>query len=145
MASIIYNRFKKNIGDGTHDWDSGAQTYRVLFTTAAYTPNADHNFVSEVTNELSGGGYARQDLANRSVVQDDANDRADYKADTVAFTGLTNGQTARYAVVLRHVTNDADSPLVAAIDLGAGGVVMTGDLSFRWDSNPTNGRIFSIA
>ena len=144
MAHTIYNRHKANVANGTHDWDAG--TYRVLLTTNAYTPDPDHNFVADVTNELAGGGYARVDLATRTVVEDDANDRADAKADNTTFSGLSSTQTARYAVIYKFNTNDADSTLVAAMDLGASGVNLTTltAITLRWDAQVANGAIWRV-
>jgi len=145
MASGVYNRGKV-AANGANGWYNGSATYRVLLVTSAYTPNPDHNFVSDVSaNELSGGGYARKDITTRTVVQDNTNDRADYKGDNPAWTGLASTQTFRYAIVYRFGTTDADSELITWIDIGASGRDLTGvsNYSILWDNQPANGRIFS--
>ena len=142
MANLIYSTAKGDFADGTNDWDAGGQTYRVLLTTSTYTPVASHQFVSSITNELAGGGYTRKDLTTRTVTANGAN--FDLKADNTAYTALTNGQTAAWAIVYKFVTNDADSRLIAAIDL-APGVIMTGDVTIKWDAAASNGAIVRIS
>lgn len=58
----FYDSFGLELGNGSIDLDTHA--FAVLLTTSAYTPNfATHTRVSDVTNELSGSGYARQTLS----------------------------------------------------------------------------------
>lgn len=131
----IYNRGKKQ--DGSFDWDDGGQTFRCLLTTSSYTPNVDHDFVSDVTNELSGGGYARQDVSGRAVVLDDTNDRVDHDATNVSFT---IAGSPKYAVIYRFVTVDGDSPLIAYYDLGS--VTLTGVLTIKWNGGASSGTVY---
>jgi hypothetical protein len=144
MANLVYNNAKKIIGDGTIDWDAAGQTFRLLLTTAAYTPDIDaHVFVSSVTNEHSGGAYVRKDVLNRSVVLDLTNDRADYKADNVTWTAINSGLAA-WAILFKLVTNDADSLLIAAIDIPDTTFNGT-DFTIRWDSQASNGAVFRVS
>jgi hypothetical protein len=113
-------------------------------TTGSYTPVATHNFVSDVTNELAGGGYVRKDLATRTILEDDANSRADYKADNVTWTGLTSTQTYRWAIVYKFETTDADSPLLCAIDMTSVGLTGLTEYGLKWDNAASNGRVFSV-
>ena len=146
MANLIFTNATKIIGDGTIDWDNGAHTYRALLCTSSYTPDVDLDiYVSDIDNELSGGSYARKDLANRAVTKDTGTNASWYEADNLTYTGLTNGQTATQALIYKFVTNDADSPLIAKVDINTGtGVVMTGDVEIKWNSETTNGRIFTV-
>ena len=68
------------------------------------------------------------------------------RADNVAWTGLTSTQTYRWAIVYRFGTNDADSDLIAAIDMNAAGINLTGitDYTIKWDGAASNGRLFSL-
>jgi hypothetical protein len=146
VANLIFTNFTKLCADGTIDWDNGAHTYRMLLTTSSYSPDVDaHLYVTSVTNELSGGSYARKDLANRTVTKDDANNRSEYGADNVAFTALTNGQTATKAVIYKFGTGDADSPLIACLDINTGtGVVMTGDVTLKLNNGASTGGLFRV-
>lgn len=147
MANAVYNNAKKLIGDGTIDWDDGAATFRLLLVNTSYTVNIDtHIYVADITpltNELSGTGYSRKDLTTRTVVVDNANDRADYKADNVTWVGINAG-TAAGAIVYKFVSADADSPLICYIDF-ADTVTNGGDFTLKFNGDPTNGAIFRIS
>lgn len=144
MSNIAYARGKAVI-IGANGW--GAGTYKVLLATGAYTPDAlAHHFVSDVTNELSGGGYARATLANLSIVEDDVGGKADAKADNPVFAALSSTQTYRWAIVFRSTGVDATSELVTALDMGASGINLTGVTShtLQLDGQLVNGRVFSV-
>ena len=87
MASSFYNSGLAALLNGTVDWDNGGAAIRALLVTSAYTFNKDHSFVSSITNELSGTGYVRKDLAGRTVTQDNTNDRAVLDASDLTWTG----------------------------------------------------------
>lgn len=132
----VYNRAK--VQNGSLDWDT--DTFRVMLVTSSYTPNLDHDFVADVVaNEVAGGGYARQTLTGNAIVIDDANDRVDHDADNATWTGLT--AAFRYAVVFKLVTNDADSILVAYLDLGAQSVTAQ-DFTIKWNAGASAGTVY---
>jgi hypothetical protein len=145
MSSVIYNNAKKLIGDGTIDWDNGSQTYRCLLTTSSYAPNIDtHTMVSDVTNELSGTGYARKDLASRAVTVDNTNDRAGYSANNVTWSSITaGGATAAKCVVYKFNTSDADSPVIACLDITPT-VLNGGDFTVAWNGGGSSGDVFQL-
>ncbi len=142
MATVFTNRGKFVIA-GT-GWDAG--TYLVALATSAFTPTAAMNFASEITNELSGGGYARQTLAGRTTTEDDGNNRADLNANNAIFAGLSSTQVYKWACLIKFVTNDADSPLIAAIEMHATGIDLTGYTSheIKWAGGASSGRILSL-
>ena len=132
----IYNRSK--VQDGSIDWDT--HTFRLMLVTAAYAPNVDHDFVSDVVaNEIAGGGYARQTLTGNAISIDDGNDRVDHNANNVTFAALTN--TFRYGILYRFVTVDADSILVAYFDFGAQTVTAV-DFIVKWNAGASSGTVF---
>lgn len=137
MANFWYNTGPSGLQNGAFDMDAGGQTFRILVATSAYSPAAGHNFVDDITNELSGGSYARKDLTTRSVT---VANPSEFIADNVSWTGLTNGQTGKWVVVYRFVTNDADSPLILALDITA--VVFTGDITLKWNGGVASGRLW---
>src|SRR5690348_10717603 len=145
MASIVYNRAKAGFGDGTLDWDSGSQVYRVMLMGTGYTPNADHDYVSDISaNEISSGGYVRKTLSGRTVTLDDTNDRAIFTATNVTWTALT-GHTIAYVVVYLQVGGDDSTPsddiLVCCLD-PADQVTNGGDITAVW--NVTTG-LFTLS
>jgi hypothetical protein len=95
-------------------------TIKALLVSDAYTPNKDHDFVSEVT-EISGasgytggfGGAGRKTLASKTLTVDDANDRFVFDAADVSYGALGTGATIGGLVVCKEITNDAASPIIA--------------------------------
>jgi hypothetical protein len=122
MASAWFNRGKARVLDGTIDLLN--DTIKVLLVSSAYAFDADHNFASQLT-EIAGvsgytegfGGAGRKTLANKSVTEDDGNDRAYLDADDVAFGALQAGDTIGGAVLVKEATSDADSQIIAFLDL----------------------------
>lgn len=142
MANVLYTRGKAVIG-GANGWLAG--TYKVMLVQGSYTPDPNnHHFVSDVTGELSGGGYARQILSGYTISEDDVNGRADYIANNPTFTALSSTQTYRWAIVFRFGTTDADSELVCALDAGSISLVNVISHTLQWDGQSTAGRVYSI-
>jgi hypothetical protein len=139
MASGWYNSGKRDILDGTIDLVN--DTIKVLLVTGSYTPNADHDFADDVnTNELSGTGYTggfggagRKTLAGKSFSTDNANDRAEFTFNAVVWSAINAG-TAQYAILLKEITNDGASRLIAYLDLGSPVVTNGGDFTMTPDA-----------
>lgn len=108
------------------DFDS--DTIAVLLTTSSYTPAQDtDNYLDDVTNEVSGGGYARVNLASKTVTYTGATNKHVLDAADTAFATATF--TFRNAVIA-DVTpgSDATRPLIgyqagSADVVGAGGTI----------------------
>ena len=61
-AWIFYNTFREYMADGTIDLDG--DTFLMGLVTSAYTPDYEnHSVLSDITNEVSGYGYARDTLS----------------------------------------------------------------------------------
>jgi len=120
MASNIFNEFKRANAAGEIDLNADdIRAILVMTNTTADTENAGMVYVGDLTlDECDATGYSRQALANEAVNKDDANDRAEFDASDASFAGLSGDATRDYQGVLlyKHVTNDADSPLVAFIE-----------------------------
>lgn len=118
MASQFYNAGKKNLINGLIDLDT--DTIRVALLTSAYTPDIDaHDFFNDVSaNESSGTGYTAGGaaLANKTVTQDNTNDRAVFDADDVSWASSTIAN-ARYAAIYEDTGVAATSPLICYVDL----------------------------
>lgn len=140
MANLVYNKCLSQIANGGTDLDTS--DLRLLLTTASYTPNKDHEFVDDITNEIAVSGYGRVALTSETVTQDDTNDFAYLDADDVVFSGLASGETARYAVLFRHTGSDATAPLLALYDLG-GIPTAVGSITVIWNT-PANGGVLKL-
>lgn len=124
MASQVYNRFKQNVGRGSFNLQEAGDDLRVIIVdtnTTADTENDGIEFVANFTtlDEATGANYARKTLDSQTFNEDLANDRAELDATDLSYTALGLSPTTRTAagfVIYKHVTNDADSPVIAFID-----------------------------
>jgi hypothetical protein len=130
MPSDLYNRGKTVVAS-TSPWVP-ATSLQVLLATSAYTPNEDHNTVSQITNELSGGGYVRKTLASVTATQDDTNNRAILDAADVTWTGLS-GSTPTYAIIFDNAGgSDAARSLIGWVELTTPPAPNGGDYIVEW-------------
>jgi hypothetical protein len=137
MASITTNKGRTLIANGSVDLLT--DTLKVMLLSAAYTPNKDHNFISDISaNELSGTGYTagfggagRKTLASKTVTQDDTNDLAIFDAADVTWTAINAG-TVAYAAVVKEVTSNADSPVLAVLDVSPDVATNGGDWTLQF-------------
>lgn len=111
MASDLYDNGLDLLATWTTD------TEKALLVTNAYVFSAAHHFVSDITNELTVGGYTRQTLGSKTRTVDGTNHLIGYTAANPAFGTLTAGETIGGMVVYKFVTVDADSILIGFIDL----------------------------
>lgn len=144
MASGVYNRGKYNLGNGVTVW--GTTTIGVALVTSTYTPNADHNVMSDITNELSGGGYARGTLSGKTVTENDTNDRVEYNASKQTFTALQAAAgTPQYAIIYDNTTGaDGTRELLAWVDLGTPDVPNGNDYEVRWNGTDGTGIVIQL-
>jgi len=143
MASIRTNSGAQRILDrnmgGTINLLS--DTIKVMLLSSGYTPNKDHEFVSDLgANELSGTGYtagfgsaSRKTLASKTVTKDNGTDKAYFDAADVSWTAINAG-TAAYAALVKEVTTDADSPVIAVVDLNPDVATNGGDYTIQWNA-----------
>jgi hypothetical protein len=94
-------------------------------------------FLSDLTGELSGGGYVRKTLASKTVTTDDTNNRSIADAADVQWTGLTG--TFGYIVTAKSTGNDATSRCLSVIPLGGNQTINGGTYDLTW---PTSGVFF---
>ena len=136
MATFMYNGGLEIIGNGGADWDDGALVFRIMLVQNGYTPNRDHRFVSDVTNELSGTGYVRKTLAGRTVTRDDGTDKVKCDATDPVWTGINAG-TAEGAVIYKQTGGDDSSPgnddLVCFLDFSQ--VTNGGDMTLQFHAD----------
>lgn len=141
MANFVYNIAKQGLMNGTIDLD--ADDIRILLLEAATDENPDDADVQAVlaragTTELSSTGYARQALTTEAVNLDNANDRAEFDADNVTFTSVSqvsSEQVVAY-IIYKFVTNDAGSTPILFVDT-ATGLPLTpngSNITITWDA-----------
>lgn len=108
----------------------------VLLLTDAPDIDAD-TYISDLTGEITGGGYVRKTLASKTVTTDDTNNRTIADAGDVQWTALTN--SFRYYVVAQSTGNDATSRVITAHDLGSLQTIDNGTYDITW---PASGVFF---
>ena len=143
MPGVIYTCTKVMFA-GDADWSSPSQKFGVLLATSEYEAKKSHRHVSDVDGELTGKGYERKVLKDRSIEANEADGRADCHASSVTFGKLATKEVYKWIVVYREGANDARSDLICAIDMGEvplGGIT---EHEIRWDSQAKQGRVFSL-
>ena len=135
MADAIYNIFRAELLNGNIDLVN--DTIKVMLLTNAYTPDVDaHTYISDVSaNEVSGSGYTAggATLANKSVTQDNTNDRGVFDADDVSWPNSTI--TARYAVLYKDTGTPSTSPILAIYDFGSDQTTNNVEFKITWGAN----------
>ncbi len=123
MASLIFNSALDDAARALIDFDS--DSFKCMLVTSSYTPNKDtHTRRSDVTNEVSGAGYATGGAAvTVSVTKDTANDRIDISLGSVSLPSSTITAAAAVYYKSRGGASSADE-LVAYIDFG-GNIIST--------------------
>lgn len=117
-------------------------TIKTLLVKSSYTPNVDHDFVSDVS-EISGvsgytGGFAgagRKTIASKTITADDTNNRVVMSAASVSYSTLGTGDTIGGQVLTKEITNDAASPIIAFNGLAAD--VPTNGSTVTWNFHAT--------
>lgn len=137
MASAWFNKGMFEILSGATDLD-GAQVLKVLLLQSSYAFDAADNVVNDLTpgtNEVTGGSYARQTLATKTVTEDDAGGRAFFDAADAVFSAVpAQVSTINAAVTYREITNDTDSVVLFYNDFTA--INGNGsDITVQWNAN----------
>ena len=102
----FYNSWKEDL---VKDVDLGSDVFKMLLTTSTYTPSASHSTISDITNEVSGNGYAR--YTHTTVTSSQTSGTLTFDIDDAEFTASGGSIVARYWVIFDDtVTGD---PLVA--------------------------------
>lgn len=129
MSSTFYNRGL----DDLSDWESGSFVW--ILAKPTYTPDRDHDFIDDVTNEVTVASYGRIAPTSPDRSVDNTNDRITYTCSPPDFGDLEDTETARWLILARDVTTDADSPLILALDLGEDGVPLGDDFVVHFPSS----------
>jgi hypothetical protein len=137
MASFTYNKGSTDIQNGTIVWATDTIKVMLIGTATPYTPDKDHSsMTTPALSELSVTGYTpgfasadRKTLASKTLTNDTTNDRTVYDAADPSAWTLATGGTVAYAIVYKHLTNDAGSTPIFLLD---------------FTDVPTNGSTFTL-
>jgi hypothetical protein len=139
-TSAVSKAFTGTLGDIT-----AASAVKVMLLTSSYTFNVDHDFRSELTNEVSVTGYtAGGSVAAVTATADDTNNRTDIVFGTANITWTVTGTlTARYAVYYRARGGAASADELLFINGFGSDVTATNDVftlppsTFRFSNTST--------
>ena len=104
----FYDTFREYMGDGTIDLDD--DTFIMGLSTSTYTFASTHSTLTDITNELSGNGYARDTLTATWVR---SSGTVTFDTDDGAFTASGGSITARRAWIFDDTPTSPADPLVA--------------------------------
>ncbi len=130
MADLVYTSFKRDIQNGTIDLDT--DTVKCALVTSTYTPSAAHAKFSEITNEVTGGGYTAGGATMTCTV---SNSGTIGVFDASDVTWGTATITARAAVIYKATGTATTSPLVCYVDFGSDKVASGGDFTISWNAS----------
>lgn len=120
VTVFAYNDGKVALLDGTIDLDD--DTIKVSLHTSSYSPDIDaDNFFNDLTDELDeSGNYTAggEALASKTVIADDANNRAVFDAADLSWAALTSSGAFRYGVMYKDTGTPSTSPLIGYINFG---------------------------
>jgi len=125
MASRVYNEALRAIAAGEIDLNAADIRARLCMTnTTCDTENDGKVNLSDITtiDASDATGYADIDMDGLAVNKDDPNDRAEFDANDLVFSGLSGDATRDYQGVLLYVYVDgtnANDKLIAFIDFTA--------------------------
>jgi len=125
--------------DGTIDLLT--DTVRAMLVTSVYVANPDDDFVDaggvadpidaeiSVVGYVPGfGGAGRRTLASKTIVEDDANNRAEFSCAALLWSALGAGATIAALIFFKNGTvDDTTSKLIGYVDqpTGASGFPIT--------------------
>lgn len=99
------------------NWNWTVTTITAGLFTSSYVPDIDaHTFVSDLSGEVSGGGYVQKTLVGKTLTYSSADNEVQASASQVSWTSLT--ATFRYAIFWADTGIPSSSVLLFYIDYG---------------------------
>jgi len=141
MASLLYNQFKADVGQGKYAWQTSSVGIKATLVSG-YVPAASHLYASAISGyELSGGGFSglysgsiRLALVstfvstNQGLLVGSAG-RAEFGASATTWSAISAGMASAVVLLCESavgVTNNGNALLVAYIDTGGFPVTTNG-------------------
>ena len=108
-----------------------SDTFIALLTTVGYSYNQDtHKYLSDVTNECSGTGYARQTLTSVTGPTFDATThQTRFGCANITFPTASVSNARKCIIVDDTPSTDATRPIIVVIDFGVDKDLSSGGLS----------------
>lgn len=122
MADVTFDTYLDHLAKGTAIWTTDT-VKAMLVDSLTWTPDKSDGFVATVIAagavELTAAGYARQTLGGKAEAIDGGGHRVLLSGNIIDFGVMAAAQNYDRLVLFRQVTNDADSWLIAALDIGS--------------------------
>lgn len=140
MASLIYNEALRAIAAGEYDLNANDIRARLCMTnTTCDTENDGMIQLVDFTliDVCNATGYADVDMDGLAVNKDDANDRAEFDANDLVFSGLSGDATRDYQGVLLYKYIDgtlANDLAICFIDFTADIPKEATQVTVPWDA-----------
>lgn len=116
-----------------------------MTNTNADTENDGIDFVSELTlDEFNGTNYSRKVLGSLDAIKDDANDRADMRAEPTVYTALGAGTRAIAGALIYHHVG-ADSTNIPFVWLEKSITPDGNDVTLKWNGQAGQGAVIRVA
>lgn len=121
--------------------NNSSDTFKVLLTTSSYTPSTAHDMLADITNEVTGSGYARQTLTGVTSTQ--TGGTYTFDANNAVFTASGGSIVARYWVLFDETVTDDPLVCYGLLDQTPADVTTTdtNTLTVTWNGSG----IFTIA
>lgn len=121
MSDLTFDTYLDHLAAG-FTWTT-ATVKAALFNTNTWTPDKSDGFVATIIAngavEITASPYVRQTVASKTKTLDTPNHRVLLGMGTIDFGAMVAAQNYNRLVLFTQVTNDADSWLIAALDVGA--------------------------
>lgn len=133
LTGKLYGKVFTALWNKEIDFDT--DTIEVIGSVVAHTPDQDaHDYVDDITNEVSGGGYSRKTLASKTVTYTGATNKHKLDAADVQWT------TATFTVRNFHIADtspgsDATRPLIGYQQSDADIVGGGGNFDLAWHAD----------
>ena len=114
MTPRMYNTGVRELGSGGDtNWEQ--DTIKVLLLDDTYTFDASHEFVNDLTGELTGTGYERKTLTGKSATL--TGNEYLYDAADIEWDDLDPDQDGiKHIVFFREGADDTDSVLLSSVE-----------------------------
>lgn len=111
----VYDSYKRDFQNGTIDVDT--DVFIMGLSTTTYVPNyGTHETLTDITNEVTGNGYARQTLASVTLTEPVAGTWQFDSADAV-FTASGGSIVARFYWIFDDTPTSPADPLFCSGNL----------------------------
>ncbi len=115
MASNLYNNGLLKLLNGNINYTS--DNIALLVVDNTYTFDRTDEFVSDLTGEVSGTGYARLSLTSKTVTLNATTNTVVFDCADVSFNAITTSNAFSGAVVYDDTGVDSTSSLIGFFDM----------------------------